>query len=115
MTGSLALTPACSGGTRSRAEEQGDKEERGRVLVVAGSPEVPGAALLAANAVMRAGVGKVQLAVPASIALSLAVAIPEAQIFSMQRDSGRRHRSGTRRSGSSRMRAIAGQFLSGPA
>src|SRR3954463_13523802 len=85
MTGSLALTPSV---LRRHpipgAEEQGDKEERGRVLVVAGSPEVPGAALLAANAVLRAGAGKVQLAVPASIAAPLAVAIPEARIFSMQ-------------------------------
>src|SRR3954451_1765278 len=85
MTGSMALTPTV---LRQHPipgpEEQGDKEERGRVLVVAGSPEVPGAALLAANAVLRAGAGKVQLAVPAAIAVPLAVAIPEARVFSMQ-------------------------------
>src|SRR3954466_15650991 len=85
MTGSQPLTPAV---LRQHPipgpEEQGDKEERGRVLVVAGSPEVPGAALLAATAVLRAGAGKVQLAVPAAIAVPLAVAIPEARVFSMQ-------------------------------
>ena len=31
-------------------DSQGDKEERGRVLVIAGSREMPGAALLAATA-----------------------------------------------------------------
>src|SRR5689334_7042566 len=85
MTGSAELTPA--GLWRSPIsvhEEQGDKEERGRVLVVAGSPEVPGAALLAATAALRTGAGKVQLAVPAAIALPLAVAMPEARVFSMQ-------------------------------
>src|SRR4051795_4541339 len=85
MIGSAELTPAV---LRQHPipgpEEQGDKEARGRVLVVAGSLEVPGAALLAATAVLRAGAGKVQLAVPASIAAPLAVAIPEARIFSMQ-------------------------------
>src|SRR3954451_18472480 len=85
MTGSMALTPTV---LRQHPipgpEEQGDKEARGRVLVVAGSLEVPGAALLAATAVLRAGAGKVQLAVPAAIAMPLAVAIPEARVFSMQ-------------------------------
>jgi hydroxyethylthiazole kinase-like uncharacterized protein yjeF len=85
MIGSVALIP----GVLRRnpipgPREQGDKEDRGRVLVVAGSPEVPGAALLAATAVLRAGAGKVQLAVPAAIAAPLAVAIPEARIFSMR-------------------------------
>ena len=85
MTGSAALTHAV---LRRHPipgpEEQGDKEARGRVLVVAGSPEVPGAALLAATAALRVGAGKVQLAVPAAIAVPLAVAIPEVRIFSME-------------------------------
>ena len=38
----------------------GDKETKGRILVVAGSREVPGAALLTATAAMRAGAGKLQ-------------------------------------------------------
>src|SRR5438067_6123886 len=85
MTGSLALTPDV---LRQHAipgpQAQGGKEERGRVLAVAGSKEVPGAALLAATAVLRVGAGKVQLAVPAPIAVPLAVAIPEARIFALQ-------------------------------
>jgi hydroxyethylthiazole kinase-like uncharacterized protein yjeF len=84
MTGSVALTPTVLRQHPIPApEEQGDKEERGRVLVIAGSPEMPGAALLAATAVLRAGAGKVQLAVTASIAAPLAVGIPEARVLWM--------------------------------
>ena len=84
------------------------------MLVVAGSPEVPGAALLAATAALRVGAGKVQLAVPAAIALPLAVAIPEARVFSMGR-LGRAVSIRARRSGSSGMRASAGPFSPDPA
>jgi ADP-dependent NAD(P)H-hydrate dehydratase len=60
--------------------EDGDKDERGRLLVVAGSREVPGAALLAAVAGMRAGAGKLQIATAESVAIPLAIAIPEARV-----------------------------------
>jgi ADP-dependent NAD(P)H-hydrate dehydratase len=60
--------------------EDGDKEERGRLLVVAGSRELPGAALLAAVAGMRAGAGKLQIATAQSIAVPLGIAIPEARV-----------------------------------
>jgi len=60
--------------------EDGDKEERGRLLIVGGSREVPGAALLAAHAGMRAGAGKLQIATGASVAVALAVAMPEARV-----------------------------------
>lgn len=43
------------------------KNDRGRVLVVAGSGHFPGAAVLAARGAMRAGCGYVTLAVPAPI------------------------------------------------
>ena len=51
-----------------RPDSDGDKEQRGRVLVVAGSPEVPGAAWLAGTAALRSGCGKLLLACGASIA-----------------------------------------------
>ena len=35
----------------------GDKEERGRILIVGGARQMPGAVILAANAAMRAGAG----------------------------------------------------------
>jgi len=62
---------------------EGDKEERGRVLVVGGSPEMPGAILLAATAALRAGAGKLRIATGASIAQLVAAAVPEARVFSL--------------------------------
>ena len=63
--------------------DDGDKDERGRVLVVAGSPEVPGGALLAGVAALRAGAGKLQIATSASIAPHLGLAVPEALVIAL--------------------------------
>jgi ADP-dependent NAD(P)H-hydrate dehydratase len=60
--------------------EDGDKEERGRLLVVAGSRELAGAALLAGMGGLRAGAGKLQIATGASVAPALSVAMPEARV-----------------------------------
>ncbi|HEX8217430.1 MAG TPA: NAD(P)H-hydrate dehydratase [Allosphingosinicella sp.] len=60
--------------------ERSSKEDRGRLLVVAGSRELPGAAYLAAVAGLRAGAGKLQIATARSIAVQLGVAIPEARV-----------------------------------
>jgi hydroxyethylthiazole kinase-like uncharacterized protein yjeF len=60
-----------------------DKDARGRVLVVAGSREIPGAALLAAESALRAGAGKLAIAAPASVAPGLALAIPEARVVAL--------------------------------
>lgn len=61
-----------------------DKEVRGQVLVVAGSYEMPGAALLAAVAALRAGAGKLTIAAPGRIAQGLAFAIPEARVIGLR-------------------------------
>jgi len=63
--------------------EDGDKEDRGRLLVVGGSREVPGAALLAGLAGLRAGAGKLQIATGASIAVPLGIALPEARVVGL--------------------------------
>jgi ADP-dependent NAD(P)H-hydrate dehydratase len=60
--------------------EDSDKEERGRLLVVAGSRELAGAALLAGVGGLRAGAGKLQIATAESIAPQLGIAIPEARV-----------------------------------
>ena len=60
-----------------------DKEARGHVLVVAGSHEMPGAALLAAIAALRAGAGKLTIAAPERVAQGLALAIPEARVVGL--------------------------------
>jgi hydroxyethylthiazole kinase-like uncharacterized protein yjeF len=68
----------------------GDKETKGRILIIAGSREVPGAALLAARAAMRAGAGKLRIATVESIAPQVAVAMPEAMVVGLteHRDGG---------------------------
>ncbi|WP_345710443.1 ADP/ATP-dependent (S)-NAD(P)H-hydrate dehydratase, partial [Kineococcus glutinatus] len=57
------------------------KEDRGRALVVGGSTRTPGAVLLAAEAAVRCGAGKLQVATTASTAVPLAVALPEAMVL----------------------------------
>lgn len=64
----------------------GSKEHRGTVLVVAGSEEVPGAALLTGVATLRAGAGKLQIATVQSVALSLALVVPEAKVIGLPCD-----------------------------
>lgn len=58
----------------------GDKESRGRVLIVAGNREVPGAAILAARAALRAGAGKVMIASTEAVAISIGIAVPEVKV-----------------------------------
>jgi ADP-dependent NAD(P)H-hydrate dehydratase len=63
--------------------DHADKETRGHVLIVAGSHEMPGAALLAAIAALRAGAGKLTVAAPERVAQGLALAIPEARVMGL--------------------------------
>ena len=59
---------------------EGTKDARGRVLIIGGSAETPGAVLLAAEAALRSGAGKLQVATVASVAPLLAATIPEALV-----------------------------------
>jgi ADP-dependent NAD(P)H-hydrate dehydratase len=61
----------------------GDKQSRGTVLVVGGSRYTPGAVLLAGVAALRAGAGRLQLAVTGSTALALSIAVPEAKVVGL--------------------------------
>lgn len=67
-------------------EPDGDKESRGRVLLIAGSAEVPGAAVLAGEAALRAGAGKLAVATPRSVAPLVAAALPEARVVALDED-----------------------------
>lgn len=58
-----------------------DKESRGRVLVVGGSRQTPGAVVLAGEAALRAGGGKLQLATVDSVAGTTAVTVPESRVI----------------------------------
>lgn len=64
----------------------GDKETKGRILVIAGSREVPGATLLTATAAMRAGAGKLRIATVQSIAAPVGIAMPEAMVVGLAED-----------------------------
>lgn len=61
-----------------------DKDARGRVLLLAGSPEIPGAAVLAAQAALRAGAGKVVIATVQSVAVPMAFAVPETRVIGLR-------------------------------
>jgi hydroxyethylthiazole kinase-like uncharacterized protein yjeF len=58
----------------------GDKHSRGRVLVIAGHVDVPGAALLAGLGVLRAGAGVLRIATCRTNAPHLRLAMPEALV-----------------------------------
>ncbi len=59
-------------------EPESHKGTYGRVLLVAGSPGMPGAAVLAARAALRSGVGLVTVAFAESLAPTFTAALPEA-------------------------------------
>ncbi|KAL0490079.1 ADP-dependent (S)-NAD(P)H-hydrate dehydratase [Acrasis kona] len=64
-------------------EDDSDKEDRGRILIVGGSKEQPGGIILAALAALRVGVGKLRIATCESIASGIAITIPESRVFSL--------------------------------
>jgi hydroxyethylthiazole kinase-like uncharacterized protein yjeF len=61
-------------------EPTGGKEARGSILVIGGSSETLGAVILAAEAALRAGAGKLQVATAESVAPFAATALPEALV-----------------------------------
>jgi hydroxyethylthiazole kinase-like uncharacterized protein yjeF len=68
----------------------GDKETKGRILIIAGCRELAGAALLVAHAAMRAGAGKLRMATVESVAVGTSLAMPEAMVLGLEeaRDGG---------------------------
>lgn len=61
------------------------KHGRGELVVVGGTSSTPGAVLLAAEAALRAGSGKLQLLTAADVAPALAVAVPESLTVGLRR------------------------------
>jgi hydroxyethylthiazole kinase-like uncharacterized protein yjeF len=64
-----------------KIDADADKEERGSVLVVAGGSRVAGAAVLAGEAALRAGAGRLQIATARSATMHVAIAVPEALVL----------------------------------
>src|SRR3954452_16556661 len=68
---------------------EASKADRGKLLVVAGSMSLPGAAILAARAALRVGCGTVRVAAPRSVAVAIGVAAPELMVAPLpETDSG---------------------------
>src|SRR3569833_2303032 len=61
-------------------EPTGGKESRGSILVVGGSTETLGAVLLAAEAALRSGAGKLPVVVPSKVAPHVSLSLPEALV-----------------------------------
>jgi ADP-dependent NAD(P)H-hydrate dehydratase len=64
-------------------DPEGDKKERGSLLVIAGGAAVPGAAILSGVAGLRAGAGRLALAVPDLLAIAIGLQVPEARIHAL--------------------------------
>lgn len=80
-SGVVAVTPALVQHWPLPApDDGGDKESRGRVLIVGGAVVMPGAVVLAATGALRAGAGKLRVATCRSIAPAVGVAVPEALV-----------------------------------
>lgn len=69
-------------------DAEGDKNDRGSVLVIGGAVEMPGALILAGIAALRAGAGKLQLATSRSVAPLVATAVLEARVFGVPESAG---------------------------
>ncbi|RZJ45365.1 MAG: NAD(P)H-hydrate dehydratase [Brevundimonas sp.] len=82
--------------------EDGDKEDRGAVLVAGGGTDLAGASILAGVAALRVGAGKLQLRSDKDGLAALAVAVPEARIIV----------AGTGERGTERLSVAAGQASS---
>lgn len=59
------------------------KRSRGEVVVIGGATRSPGAAIIAGRAALRAGAGRLTIAIGASSATAAAVAFPEAGVISL--------------------------------
>ena len=64
------------------------KYGRGQVVVLGGTPRAPGAVLLSGTAALRAGAGRLGLAVATSIATGIAVALPESAVVRLAESGG---------------------------
>ena len=65
-----------------------DKDARGAVVVVGGSRETPGAVLLAGEAALRAGAGKLQIGTGRSVAATVATLAPESRVVGLAESEG---------------------------
>jgi hydroxyethylthiazole kinase-like uncharacterized protein yjeF len=65
-------------------EPDGSKRSRGDIVVIGGARGTPGAAQLAGLSALRVGAGRLTLAVAASVATAVAVAVPESGVLPLE-------------------------------
>ena len=85
----MSATPMTDRWVAERLPPRPDRAHKGtfgRVLVIAGSIEYPGAAVLTALGTMRAGAGLVRIAAAESVAARLAGSLPEATWLSLDEE-----------------------------
>lgn len=63
--------------------DDSDKEDRGVVLAIGGSQQVPGAIMLSGVAALRAGAGKLQIGTVRNAALALGLMVPESLVIGL--------------------------------
>ena len=78
------VTPELLRANALPVHEDGDKDKRGRVLIIGGSLEVPGATMLAGVSALRVGAGKLQLATCRSISAQMGLLVPEALVYGLE-------------------------------
>ena len=61
-----------------------DGENRGGTLIVAGSAQTPGSAILASLAALRSGAGQLCIATARSVAATVALAVPESRVIGLR-------------------------------
>ncbi len=81
------VTPSLLRGWRLPSAGE-DKYSRGAVMVIGGSRTTPGAVLLAGTAALRAGAGRLTMAAAESVAIQLAVTLPEAGVIGLPETKG---------------------------
>jgi ADP-dependent NAD(P)H-hydrate dehydratase len=84
LPASSAIDAALLRGWPLPVPEGGDKNARGSIFVVAGAPQMPGAAVLCATATLRAGAGKLQIGTCASVAAHVGTAVPESLVVALE-------------------------------
>jgi len=89
------------------------KYSRGDVVVIGGAAGSPGAAILAGRAALRAGAGRLRLAVAESVAAAVAAAVPEAAVVALAED-GAGHVAGGLLAGQAEALGGADAVLVGP-
>ena len=82
------VTPALLRSWQVSRDAEG-KDDRGTVLVVGGARRTPGAAILTGRTALRAGAGRLTLAVADSAAVATAVALPECGAVGLPEEGGR--------------------------